>query len=81
MPEMSENDSTAVANKSIIINCSQSFYFNEAIGRCSPVCGEYKEFPHNIVVTFDVITALLYIFHLIGTGIALAFSCYNRNTM
>ena len=75
------NDSTAVANTSTAINCSQNFFFNAVTGLCSPVCGEWEEFPHNIVVTFDAVTTLLYIFHLIGTGIALAFSCYNSNIM
>ncbi len=50
-------------------------------GLCSPVCGEWEEFPHDVVVAFDIITALLYILHLIGIAIALAFSCYNRKIM
>ena len=74
-----------MANGSIVINrsinCSQTFALNPQTGLCSPVCGEWEEFPHDLVVVFDVVTALLYIFHLIGTGIALTFSCYNYKVM
>ena len=68
-----------IANASI--NCSERFSLSPQTGLCSPVCGEWEEFPHEVVVAFDVITALLYIFHLIGITIALAFSCYNHKIM
>ena len=74
-----ENGS-GVVNTSTI-NCSQRFYLSPQTGMCSPVCGEWEEFSHDIVVILNIFTALLYIFHLIGTGIALAFSCYNYKIM
>lgn len=68
-----------IANVSI--NCSERFSLSSQTGLCSPVCGEWEEFPHEVVAAFDAITAFLYIFHLIGIGIALAFSCYNYKIM
>ena len=71
---------SGVVNTSTI-NCSQGFYHSPKTGMCSPVCGEWEEFSHDIVVVLNTITALFYVFHLIGTGIALAFSCYNYKIM
>jgi hypothetical protein len=73
------DNSSLVGNASI--NCSERFSLSPQTGLCSPVCGEWEEFPHGVVVIFDVITALLYILHLIGIAIALAFSCYNHKIM
>lgn len=78
MPAVDINGSL-VANASI--NCSERFSLNPETGLCSPVCGAWEEFPHDVVVAFDVVTALLYIFHLIGISIALVFSCYNHKIM
>ena len=78
-------DMPAVDNGSLVanasINCSERFSLSPETGLCSPVCGAWEEFPHDVVVAFDVITTLLYIFHLIGIAIALAFSCYNHKIM
>ena len=77
---------TAIGNGSGVvntsaINCSQGFSLSPQTGLCSPVCGEWEEFSPNIALVFYIFTALCYIFHLIGTGIALAFSCYNYKIM
>ena len=74
------DNGSGVVNTSTI-NCSQRFYLSPQTEMCSPVCGEWEEFSHDIVVILNIFTALLYIFHLIGTGIALAFSCYNYKIM
>ena len=75
------DNGSLVANASNGINCSERFSLNPKTGLCSPVCGAWEEFPRDVVVAFDVITALLYIFHLIGIAIALVFSCYNHKIM
>ena len=62
-------------------NCSQYFLLNKETGFCFPVCGEWKEFSDSQVVAFAAITSLLYFLHVVGTVIALAFSCYNRKIM
>ena len=71
------NISTSV----FVRNCSQRFALNEVTGFCSPVCGEWEEFPRKQVITFAVLITLLYILHIIGTVIAIAFSFYNYQTM
>ena len=86
--ESNETDNFAItfptANISINVfvrNCSQRFALNEVTGFCSPVCGEWEEFPRKQVITFAVLITLLYILHIIGTVIAIAFSFYNYQIM
>ena len=74
------DNGSGVVNTSTII-CSQRFSLSPQSGMCLPVCGEWEEFSHEVVLAFNIFTALFYIFHLIGTGIALAFSCYNYRIM
>ena len=62
-------------------NCSQSFLLNEETGFCFPVCGEWKEFSDGQVAAFATIISLLYFLHVVGTVVALSFSCYNYKVM
>ena len=61
--------------------CSRGFLFNQKTMLCTPVCGEWAEFPPGIVEAFKITLAVLYIFHFIGTVVALALSCYNYKIM
>ena len=61
------DNGSGVVNTSTI-NCSQRFYLSPQTGMCSPVCGEWEEFSHDIVVILNIFTALFYIIHFIGTG-------------
>ena len=66
------NGSTVIR---ITVNaCSQGFFLNQKTMLCSPVCGEWAEFPPGIVEAFKVTLAILYIFHFIGTIVALSLS-------
>ena len=63
------------------LNCSPHFTLNAQKGICSPICGEWEEFTQNQVVAFTVTTTLLAVLHVLGTIIALFFSCYNHKIM
>ena len=72
------------ANYSVVasaLNCSPRFAYNAQKGVCSPICGEWEEFSQSQVVAFMVVTTLLFALHVIGTAIALFFSCYNYRVM
>ena len=67
------------------VNCSPNFSLNKKNGPllpiCSPICGQWKEFSQEQVVAFTITTTLSHIFHIMGTVVALFFSCYNYKVM
>ena len=67
------------------LNCSPHFFLSKKPGLplsvCSPICGQWGEFSEDQVVAFTVTSALSHVIHIVGTVIAVFFSCYNYKTM
>lgn len=65
----------------VIRNCSLAFFLNSQTGFCSPLCAEWEEFPHDVVVAFQAAITINSLLHFIGTVLALVLSCYNHKIM
>ena len=65
------------------LNCSPQFapIKKQGLSVCSPICGQWEEFSEDQVVAFTVTSALSHVIHIVGSIIAVFFSCYNYKTM
>ena len=82
------NESIIYSGLAIIViplNCSPHFLLSKKPGLplsvCSPICGQWEEFSEDQVVAFTVTTALSHVIHIVGSIIAVFFSCYNYKIM
>ena len=79
------NESIIYSGLAIIAipNCSPQFRLTNISGLsvCSPICGQWEEFSEDQVVAFTVTSALSHVIHIVGTIIAVFFSCYNYKIM
>ena len=85
MQDGSNLSSLTLANysvaKPLIRNCSPQFSLSEKTGLCSPICDQWKGFSEDQVIVFIVTIILSHVCHIIGTIVALLFSCYNHRLM
>ena len=61
----------------ITLNCSQGFFVNLKIERCSPTCGAWKELSYKRAMDLKVPHYLVRAFHSLGGIMALAMAVYN----
>ena len=73
---------SAVCNASKLV-CSDGFYVGDKAGLsgCRPECGEWEEFPHGSVLTFDILIVLQAVVSIVSTVILMVLSTIRYKRM